>query len=197
MGSLIPSPERWLPVTGHLGFYEVSDFGRVKSLDRAVESRGNRTGTWHVRGRILKPTPNRNGYLRVGLKRDGRLRNHFVHKLVLEAFVCARPEGMECCHADNDRANNRLTNLRWDTRAANVADIVRSGFLFNAQKTHCPAGHEYSPQNTRIVSGRRTCVLCRREQSKLSMRRARARDPERLRQANRRYSERKKRQVSA
>jgi hypothetical protein len=50
-----------------------------------------------------------------------------VHRLVLEAFVCPCPEGRECCHNDGDPANNALTNLRWNTRKANIEDSRRHG----------------------------------------------------------------------
>jgi hypothetical protein len=50
-----------------------------------------------------------------------------VHRLVLEAFIGLRPEGLECCHADGVRTNNRLENLRWDTHASNIADMRRHG----------------------------------------------------------------------
>lgn len=50
-----------------------------------------------------------------------------VHRLVLMAFVGPCPEGMEGCHADGNRANNSLVNLRWDTREANEKDKVQHG----------------------------------------------------------------------
>jgi hypothetical protein len=50
-----------------------------------------------------------------------------VHHLVLEAFVGSRPPGTECCHNDDDPANNRLSNLRWDTHLANMGDMKRRG----------------------------------------------------------------------
>jgi hypothetical protein len=50
-----------------------------------------------------------------------------VHRLVLETFVGPCPPGMECCHEDDDRGNNVLSNLRWDTPKANAADRERNG----------------------------------------------------------------------
>jgi hypothetical protein len=55
------------------------------------------------------------------------MRPRTVHQLVLEAFVGPKPEGFECCHADDDPTNNRLENLRWDTQCANAADRIRNG----------------------------------------------------------------------
>jgi hypothetical protein len=50
-----------------------------------------------------------------------------VHRVVLETFVGSCPDGMECCHLDDVKTNNKLVNLRWDTHDANVVDKVRNG----------------------------------------------------------------------
>lgn len=55
------------------------------------------------------------------------VRKRYVHHLVLEAFVGPRPVGMECCHGNGIPTDNRLANLRWDTRKANRDDAVRHG----------------------------------------------------------------------
>jgi hypothetical protein len=60
--------------------------------------------------------------------KDGVRKLCYVHRLVLETFVGPRPPGMEGCHfPDRDPANNRLNNLRWDTRQANVNDMIAHG----------------------------------------------------------------------
>jgi hypothetical protein len=56
--------------------------------------------------------------------------------LVLEVFVGLCPEGMECCHEDDDCTNNRLTNLRWGTRAENNQDKVRNGRVYQGDRHH-------------------------------------------------------------
>lgn len=50
-----------------------------------------------------------------------------VHNLILRVFVGPPPEGMECCHADGNKSNNELSNLRWDTKKANWADKRKHG----------------------------------------------------------------------
>jgi hypothetical protein len=60
-------------------------------------------------------------------KRSGRYRMAKVHQLVMEAFVGHRPIGMEVCHNDGNNGNNRWTNLRYDTRAANERDKKKHG----------------------------------------------------------------------
>lgn len=108
--------EEWKAIAGWVGYYEVSNLGRVRSLARIAKD-GRK-----VRGRILKPGGIK--YLIVGLS-NGQVTDAPVHRLVLEAFKGPCPPGLEGCHGDGDSKNNRLSNLRWDTRAANAADTTK------------------------------------------------------------------------
>lgn len=125
--------EIWKPVVGYEGLYEVSNIGRVKSLDRTVRWRdGHRA----VRSRLIKYGVNHRGYFTAHLCRDGIHNKRFVHVLVLEAFVGPRPDGMECCHGNGIRTDNRLLNLRWDTRSANRNDSRAHGTMPIGSKHH-------------------------------------------------------------
>lgn len=105
----------WRPVVGHEGRYEVTYCGLVRSLSRAGTPR-----------RILRGSSDADGYRRVTLARPGGQISRKVHVLVAEAFIGPKPwEGAEVCHADNSRTNNRVANLRWDTRAGNARDSSR------------------------------------------------------------------------
>lgn len=119
-----PTQEHWLPVPGYEGIYEVSDRGRMRSLDRHVHRTGVR-GDAHVQGRILKGSPNSDGYLSVDLRDSGRRQSTKVHRVVALAFLGEPPEGAEVAHWDGDRANNSLSNLRYDTRTGNQRDRYR------------------------------------------------------------------------
>lgn len=149
--------ERWLPVVGYEGFYEVSDQGNVR---RVMATAGAQVG------RVLKATPSKKGYLRVTLHRDGERKDYWVHRLVLLAFVGPCPAGMEACHApDPDPANNRLVNLRWDTSGGNKLDSVAHGSHYEASKTHCPRRHPLRGVNlvpSTLIRGGRDCLACNR-----------------------------------
>jgi hypothetical protein len=124
------SGENWRDVPGYKGRYQVSDLGRVRSLPRTITERCRawRKGrTYTLSGTILKPCRLSNGYQRINLCVHGRQKGYYVHSLVLLAFVGPCPPGMECCHGDGNRMNNRLGNLRWDSRLNNAADRVRHG----------------------------------------------------------------------
>lgn len=101
--------EEWRAVVGLEGRYEVSSFGRVRSL----QFRGNCGPAY------MRTTSNYAGYYVVSLVDRVQYR---VHRLVLEAFVGACPEGMQGCHTDSDKSNNYLDNLRWDTPSGNARD---------------------------------------------------------------------------
>ncbi len=117
------SPERWLPVVGWEGLYEVSDLGRVRSLPR----RGGNNRIYG--GQILKHYigSGTRGYPVVGLSRDGVQGNHLVHRLVLGAFVGPCPEGQEARHGPAGKTDASLANLCFGTRSENIRDRVRDG----------------------------------------------------------------------
>lgn len=119
------SLERWRPVVGYEGLYEVSDQGRVRSLDRVAFLQGRHKRP--SRGRVLKPGSNRRGYVHVGLHKDGKRTTYTVHALVAQAFIGPRPEGMHVCHGPGGKADNSLANLRYGTPKENQADRHRDG----------------------------------------------------------------------
>lgn len=154
--------EQWRAVVGWEGYYEVSDHGRVRSVERTVTLKDGRVRRFP--GREIRLYPDTRGHFQARLSRSGRHHPVAVHKMVLEAFVGPAPEGTECCHEDDDKANNDLSNLRWGTRSSNLYDRIRNGRHHNSNKTHCPRGHEYdlfyiTPKGHR----NRQCSTCKRE----------------------------------
>lgn len=111
--------EVWRAIPLHLG-YEVSSWGRVRSVDRVIVRQGR---NHYLKGRILKPWRNRK-YLSVAL---GISHKELIHVLVLAAFEGEKHNGMICRHLDGDHSNNRLDNLEWGTYSENMIDRIRLG----------------------------------------------------------------------
>ena len=124
--------ETWAWVVGWTGFYQVSDLGRVRSVDRIVDV-VNRFGNPEqrlIRGKVLKPTLGKNGYLMVSFTRPGGVRKYaYVHQEVAAAFLGPAPDGCEVCHNDGVRVNNPKSNLRYGTRSANALDRHEHGTM--------------------------------------------------------------------
>jgi hypothetical protein len=134
--------EIWKDVPGYEGQYQVSNEGRVRSLDREIEqmSRWGSPYRRKVDGVILRPGRMPAGHMSVSL---GRFNSQCVHKLVLLAFVGTAPDGHECLHENGDPADNRLENLRWGSRADNIRDAVRHGtWMTPARKAALDKGRE-------------------------------------------------------
>lgn len=149
-------PEIWLPVVGWESNYSVSSHGRVK---RTAAGKGAQAG------RILRGSPNTFGHVQVQLYLEGVSTVLQIHRLVLQAFLGPCPEGMEGCHNDGDPSNNRLDNLRWDTRSENMLDKRIHGTHNMGRRTHCPRGHALSGANlkpSRLARGVRDCLACSR-----------------------------------
>ncbi|WP_353888591.1 NUMOD4 motif-containing HNH endonuclease [uncultured Corynebacterium sp.] len=137
--------EVFRPIPGWEGHYEISSKGVVRSVARTIVCKNG--ARKNLRGHILTQTTNGRGYLKVTLAKNGVHTQRYVHQLVLETFVGPRPEGLEACHADDNRSNNTVENLRWDTHSANNFDRVANGGHPLAAKTHCKHGHRFTPDN--------------------------------------------------
>lgn len=113
-----------MSVRDYVGLYEVSNWGRVRSLNY------NHTG----KVKVLKQCKNKDGYLLVDLCKDGKRKNCRVHRLVWETFVGKIPEGYELDHRDGDKTNNRLENLKCVTHEENVHNSVTFSRQLEAMK---------------------------------------------------------------
>lgn len=103
--------ERWMPVAGFEGYYEVSDRGRVRGVDRTVRCRG--VGLRKIRGKNRPAQKRSNGYLYVTLCKHGVRQQLSVHRLVAEAFIPNPKNLPQVNHKDENKANNSADNLEW------------------------------------------------------------------------------------
>jgi len=115
---MLNTHEVWKDVSGYEGLYQVSDQGRVRSLDRPRSD-----GRHFLRGKILKPLYNKK-YQFVALWKNAASRQHQVHILVLTAFGGPR-NGRQTNHKNGIRDDNRLENIEWVTQAENNLHAFR------------------------------------------------------------------------
>lgn len=109
--------EKWKPVIGFEGQYEVSNKGRVRSLRRLVDGK---RGTKHYRnGCILKPQTG-SKYAQVYLRVDGKQKWFYVHRLVAEAFIPNPNNLPQINHKDENKLNNCVENLEWCDAKYNI-----------------------------------------------------------------------------
>ena len=110
--------EKWAPIEGYEGIYEVSTCGRVKHLPTTVITisyHGDVISTRKTAPYILKQCENANHYRVVGLVKGHSVNSIAVHRLIAQAFLPRLPEQTEVHHIDRDRSNNSLDNLKWVT----------------------------------------------------------------------------------
>lgn len=124
------STEEWRAVAGYEGQYEVSNAGRVRSLDRT-----DRRGVFHT-GRVLVATPQVSGHLSVTLSKNSLVKTVNVHKLVAHAFLGDRPLDLQVRHGDGVCDHNAATNLTYATRSVNTKDAYDHGALKTGSAHH-------------------------------------------------------------
>ena len=123
--------EVWKDIPNFGGSYQVSNMGRVRSVDRVITYKDGRVGKY--KGRVLKPYVNKStGYEHLRLSNDGKCNTKTVHRLVLEAFKPhVNMSDLDVNHIDGNKLNNHLTNLEWLTRRDNILHAQDMGLIDN------------------------------------------------------------------
>lgn len=116
--------EIWKPAEGYENFYQVSNYGRVKSIDRTETCKD---GVVRFRkGKVLKPHQNYNGYLWVSFCTNDIRKKKKIHRLVAQCFI-PNPDGKpQVNHIDGDKHNNHVDNLEWVTPKENAHHAIEN-----------------------------------------------------------------------
>ena len=119
---MLDDDEQWKPIIiesdgtiyDYTGYYQISNYGRVRSLSR-IDARG------HTRnGKIMRITPGKRGYAQIQLCKDGEKVKFYIHRLVATMFI-PNPDNLPCVnHKDENKTNNNVENLEWCTQEYNV-----------------------------------------------------------------------------
>ena len=149
--------EVWKDVQGFEGQYQVSNMGRVRSLDAIIEIFNAKR---KKAGKIKIPTPDSKGYLTVKFHHSCTKR---VHRLVAETFIPNPNSYPQVNHIDGDKTNNCVDNLEWVTNLQNRTHAVRMGLHYSKPvlcvETGCvyPSGNEAGRQTGYSASGITAC----------------------------------------
>lgn len=141
--------EIWKDIEGYEGYYQVSNFGRVRSVERKIEQISGK-GIFYkrsVRSRLVKQIPMKAcRYLIVGLHKGGKTIGYYVHRLVARAFIPGYMEGFVVNHKDGDKTNNYVhvapdgsidtdkSNLEWVTQKENLEKSIATNNVWNGKK---------------------------------------------------------------
>ena len=112
------SKEIWKDIKGFEEIYQVSNLGRIKSLERFRKGKNGSLVT--VKERILKPWINSTGYYLIELHKQSIKKKYYVHRLVWSAFNGQIPKNMQVNHINEIKTDNRLSNLNLMTAKENM-----------------------------------------------------------------------------
>lgn len=111
--------EIWKDITGYEGYYQISNLGRVKGLDRIVKNR-------FFPSKIMKKSDNK-GYKMAHLSKDSIGKLFLIHRLVAKAFIPNPNNFPDVNHKDTNKSNNNVNNLEWTTEKSNTQHAIQNG----------------------------------------------------------------------
>lgn len=123
--------EKWKDIINYEGYYQISNFGNIRSLDRKI--RFNK-GYSIKKGKMLKPILNKKGYYKVSLSKKQKEKRFFIHRLVAIHFIENPLSKEQVNHKDGNKKNNRADNLEWCTNLENQRHAIKNGLIDNEQR---------------------------------------------------------------
>ena len=142
--------EIWKDIKGYDGYYQISNFGIVKSLNRTIIYKDGRR--WNVKERILQPNIGTNGYYYVNLSINNKQRTKYIHRLAGETFLMPL-HNKEIDHIDENKLNNNINNLRWITHFKNSSRSNKNKYRRK------PPFLENNPKAKKVYCFKDNCII--------------------------------------
>lgn len=123
--------EMWKDVPGYEGHYQVSNMGRIKSIERiSIRNNGkSENAKYHLKERILNIQTQTQGYSQIVLSKNGIRKTFRLHVLVAKLFVENPFKKTYVNHIDGNKKNNKASNLEWVTAKENIAHAYKTGLV--------------------------------------------------------------------
>lgn len=129
--------ETWKDIPGYEGFYQISNLGTVKSLERTVCSASSSVKTRNLKERVIVHhlSGDSTKYPTVTIQKDGKKQKFKIHLLLLELFKGKRPSPDHVArHLNDDPMDFSLSNLEWGTQSQNMKDKFKNGYVHHGRK---------------------------------------------------------------
>lgn len=119
--------EIWKDIKNYEGLYQISNTGKVKRLSKIILGKN---GTKQlIKEKIMNGSITFNGYVRVGLSKNGKVTKIRIHRLVAETFIPNPNNLKQINHIDGDKTNNNINNLEWVTPSENIKHAYRNKLI--------------------------------------------------------------------
>ena len=127
---MLSDEEIWRDIKGYEGLYEVSNLGQIKSLDRYKYTKG-RYGIMKtkIKGRLLKPCLNHDGYEEIVLSKDGKSKMYRLHRIVAETFINNFDNKNQVNHKNGNKLDNKVQNLEWCNCKDNIHHALKNNLM--------------------------------------------------------------------
>lgn len=135
--------EIWKDIKGFEGYYQISNLGNIKGLDRKVKSKRSKSGFRIVKSKLISTHINKYGYVSVRLRKEGKTKAFTIHRLVAIAFIPNPNNYPSINHIDENKLNNNVQNLEWCT--------VKYNNLYNNRQNKINIKLQLTNKNSKAV----------------------------------------------